>query len=424
MKATELKKIIEDGGLSKYKNLYRDLDLQKERFLSAVDSFVKYYGDGRDIEVFSVPGRTEISGNHTDHNGGCVIAGSIDRDIIAIAAKNDEGIIRIHSEGYPEDVVKLSETDDAKNFKNFSSRALIGGMAAAFSRAGHTVGGYDAYVTSDVLKGSGLSSSAAYEVMIGNILNHLYSDGAVSNVEIAKYAQYAENEYFGKPSGLMDQLACAVGGFVYIDFEDPKNPQIEPVSFSLSDVGYALCIVNTHGDHADLNDDYAAVPGEMKAVAKLLGRDVLRGLTEEDIIKNFSNIRRVVGDRAVLRAFHFLRENERVKKIKSALLSGDFATFLGEVSESARSSFEFLQNVFTPSKVREQSVALTLALSEGYLSGKSAVARVHGGGFAGTIQVFLKEEDAQGYTDYINSVLGDGSASVYTVRDKGAVRLF
>ena len=410
--------------VEKYKNLYADTKKQTERFIRAIDSFVSLYGADRDIAVFSVPGRSEISGNHTDHNRGCVLAGSIDKDIIAIAAKNEDGVIRFHSEGYPEDSVKISETDNPDNFKNYSSAALIGGMVRAFINAGYEVGGYDAYSTSDVLKGSGLSSSAAYEVMIGNILNHFYNGGKVDNTDIAVYAQYAENVYFGKPCGLMDQVACAVGGFVYIDFENAEKPYIEPISFSLHEAGYTLCIVNTRGNHADLNEDYAAVPREMKAVAKLLGRDALRGLTEEDIIKNFTNIRRVVGDRAVLRAFHFLRENERVAKIKEALKSQDIKTFLETVSESGRSSFEYLQNVYSPSNEREQGLSIGLALSEGYLCGKDAVSRGHGGGFAGTIQVFVKNEDAAGYIEYMDSVLGDGSCEAFNVRGVGATKLF
>ena len=424
MNAKELKRLLRDGALSAYKHLYTDVERQTKRFVQAIDSFSLLFGEDRDISVFSVPGRSEISGNHTDHNGGCVLAGSIDKDIIAVAAKNDDGVIRFHSEGYPVDSVKISETDNPDNFKNYTSSALIGGMVRAFINAGKEVGGYDAYSTSDVLKGSGLSSSAAYEVMIGNILNHFYNSGAVDNTDIAVFAQYAENVYFGKPCGLMDQIACAVGGFVYIDFENAEMPVIEPISFSLHEAGYTLCIVNTRGNHADLNEDYAAVPREMKAVAKLLGRDVLRGLTERDIVKNFSNIRRVVGDRAVLRTFHFLRENERVKKIKEALKSKDLKTFLEAVSESGRSSFEYLQNVYSPSNEREQGLSIGLALSEGYLTGKDAVCRVHGGGFAGTIQVFLRNEDAEGYIEYMNSILGDGSCEAFNVRSVGAAKLF
>ena len=424
MKANELKEKLLSGELSAYSDLYFDINKQTERFVSAIDEFTKLYGNERDIAVFSVPGRSEISGNHTDHNRGCVIAGSIDRDIIAVAAKSEGDVIRLQSAGYPEDSVKIPETENPDSYEKYTSGALIAGTVREFINRGYEVGGFDAYTTSEVLKGSGISSSAAYEVMIGNILSHLYNGGKIENAELAKIAKYSENVFFGKPCGLMDQMACAVGGFVYIDFENNDNPLVEPIEFSLTKTGYSLCIVNTGGNHADLNEDYASVPAEMKAVAKLLGRDVLRGLAEEDIIKNLSNIRRLVGDRAVLRTFHYLRENERVGKIKSALLSGEVDSFLTLVSESGRSSFEYLQNVYSAVNVGEQGLSLALALTEGYLSGKRFAARVHGGGFAGTIQVFVKNEDAAGYADFMDSVFGDGAAVVFKIRPKGAVRLF
>lgn len=424
MKAKELIAKLNSGALSAYSHLYRDIPTQTERFLRAIKAFSSLYGEDRDISVFSVPGRSEIAGNHTDHNNGCVLAGSIDRDIIAIAAKNGDGIIRLRSEGYPDDTVDISKTDDPNNFKKYSSASLIAGMTRGFINQGFEVGGYDAYATSEVLKGSGISSSAAYEVMIGNILNHLYCSGSVDNREIAKLAKYAENEFFGKPSGLMDQMACAVGGFVYIDFENSENPEVEPISFSLSDAGYSLCIVNTGGNHADLNEDYASVPGEMKAVAKLLGREALRGLTEDDIIKNINNIRRLVGDRAVLRTLHFIRENKRVISIREALKEGNTEAFLLGVSESGRSSFEYLQNVHSAANVKEQGISLALALTEGHLEGRGAACRVHGGGFAGTIQVFIKNEDVEEYARYMDSVFGKGAAVIFNIRPVGAAKLF
>ena len=424
MTVSELKKLIEGGALAKYSELYGDVTHAKERYLSAVSSFSKLYGEDRDVEAFSVPGRSEISGNHTDHNGGKVLCGAIDRDVIAIAAKNDDGIIRIYSEGYPEDTIKISEAGDPASYNKYSSASLIAGTVRAFSDRGYNVGGFDAYLTSEVLRGSGISSSAAYEVMLGNMLSHLYNCGTVDNVELAKIARYAENEYFGKPCGLMDQTACAVGGFVYIDFEDACAPEILPIDFSLSSYGWSLCIINTGGNHADLNEDYASVPGEMKQVAKLLGREVLRGLTEEDIIKNLSNIRRIVGDRAVLRTLHFLRENDRVEGIKNALLRNDLQGFLSGVRESGRSSFEYLQNVYSNHNVKEQGLSLALALAEGYLSGKEFAARVHGGGFAGTVQVFLKNEDVAGFSEYMDSIFGEGAAQAFRIRPNGAIKLF
>ena len=424
MKPQELKEKLRDGALSEYKHLYKDINAQTDRFINAIDNFIKLYGEDREVSLLSVPGRSEISGNHTDHNGGCVLAGSIDKDIIAVAAKNDSGEIRFKSKGYPAENIKISDTASAEKFESYTSAALIAGVVRGFINAGCEVGGFDVYATSDVLKGSGISSSAAYEVMIGNIINHLYCGGSVDNTEVAVIARYAENVYFGKPCGLMDQMACAVGGFVYMDFENAENPIVEPISFSLSDAGYTLCIVNTGGSHANLNEDYAAIPGEMRAVAKLLGREVLRGLTEEDIIKNLNNIRRLVGDRAVLRSLHFLRENERVRSIKDALKSGDMTAFLSGIRASAKSSFEYLQNVYSSNNVREQGLSLALALTEGYLSNKEAAFRVHGGGFAGTIQVFLKNEDSEGYVEYMNGIFGEGAAEAFNVRAVGAAKLF
>ena len=424
MKLTELRKLIEGGALGSFTELYPDTNEATERFLKAIDAFAESYGEDRDVSVFSVPGRSEISGNHTDHNAGCVLAGSIDRDIIAIAAKNDDGVIRLYSDGYTPDEVKIAETTDPAAFADFSSAALIAGTVNGFANEGYLVGGYDAYTTSEVLKGSGISSSAAYEVMIGNILNHLYNDGKITNVNLAKIAKYAENVYFGKPCGLMDQMACAVGGFVYMDFKNQNEPEIEPINFALTDAGYSICIVNTGGNHADLNEDYASVPGEMKAVAKLLGSEVLRGFKEEDIIKNLNNLRRLVGDRAIMRTLHFLRENKRVVKIKEALLSSDVESFLNGVRESGRSSFEFLQNVYSNKNVKEQGLSLALALTEGCLEGKDYAARVHGGGFAGTIQVFVKNEDVTAYTQYMDSIFGDGAAVAFRIRPVGATKLF
>ena len=425
MKASELKKVILEGALEKYSNLYTDTEAQKKRFLAALDSYIELYGDESDgVGIFSVPGRSEISGNHTDHNRGCVLAGAIDRDIIAVAAKNTDGVIRFKSEGYPKTEIDLSAIDEPANFENYTSDSLIAGLAKGFVNESYSIGGYDAYATTEVLKGSGISSSAAFEVMIGNIFNYLYNDGKVSNVTIAKLSQFAENVYFGKPCGLMDQMACAVGGFVYIDFESPSDPIVDPISFSLTDAGYSLAIVNTGGNHADLNDDYASVPSEMKAVATEFGRDVLRGLTEADVISKIPQLREKLGDRAVLRALHFVRENNRVTKIRDALKNSDVKAFLDGVLESGSSSFKYLQNVFTTINVKEQGLSLALALTEGYLAGKDCAYRVHGGGFAGTIQVFIKNEYIGGFTALMDSVFGEGATMNLKIRPVGACRLF
>ena len=424
MRANELIQFLKDGALSKYSSLYADLDHATARMIEAIEAFGKNYGEDRDIEVFSVPGRTEIIGNHTDHNHGKVMAGAINRDILAIVSRNDDNVIRFCSEGYSKDQINISDVTSPEKFRKFTSRALVAGMVNAFIEAGHAVGGYDAYSCTEVLKGSGLSSSAAFEVMIGNILNHLYNDGKVDNKEIAKYAQYSENVYFGKPCGLMDQMACAVGGFVYIDFEDNKNPIVESVDLSLSDAGYSLCIVNTGGSHAGLNEDYASVPAEMKAVAAYLGKDVLRGLTEEDILRAVPMLRKRSGDRAILRAIHFVRENDRVEQALKALKNKDLQEFYKIILASGRSSYQYLQNVYTNQNPFEQGISLALCVADGVLSGKDGAFRVHGGGFAGTIQAFVRNEDLDGFVSKMNAVFGEGAAMPLNVRPLGAVKLF
>ncbi len=424
MKPSELIKHLNDGALEKYSSLYSDIEATKERFIEAINKFVSTYGDDREVSIFSVPGRSEIIGNHTDHNCGEVMAGAINRDIVAVAAKNNDGVIRFCSEGYSEDKIKLSDVPNPDNFKKFTSRALVAGMAQAFTNAGHKIGGYDAYSCTEVLKGSGLSSSAAFEVMVGNILNHFYNGGEVDNQEIAKYAQYSENVYFGKPCGLMDQMACAVGGFVYIDFEDNSSPVVESVDFSLSNAGYSLCIVNTGGNHANLNADYASVPAEMKSVAHGFGKEVIRGLSEEELIAKAAELREKVGDRAILRALHFVRENARVEAARDALKAGELEKFFSIILASGHSSFEYLQNVYTTINVQEQGLSLALAITDGYLSGKNCAFRVHGGGFAGTIQAFVKNEYLDGYVALMNSVFGEGAAMPLNIRPAGAVKLF
>ena len=424
MKADELIGFLESGGLSKYASLYDDLDHARERMIAAIKAFVANYGDGRDLYIFSVPGRSEIIGNHTDHNHGKVMAGAINRDILAVVAKNDDGLIRLCSEGYPKDQISLEDISNTAKFRKYTSRALVAGMVNAFVTAGHKVGGYDAYSCTEVMKGSGLSSSAAFEVMIGNILNHLYNGGAVDNKEIAKYAQYSENVYFGKPCGLMDQMACAVGGFVYIDFENSSDPVVESVDLSLSKHGYSLCIVNTGGSHAGLNEDYASVPAEMKAVATLLGREVLRGISEEELIAAIPMLRKRSGDRAILRAIHFLRENDRVEAARDALMRADLDSFLEIISASGRSSFQYLQNVYTNNNPFEQGISLALCLADGALSGKKGAYRVHGGGFAGTIQAFVRNEDLEQFVSRMNSVFGEGAVMSLNIRPLGATRLF
>ena len=423
MQKAELIDKIKAGGLEKYSHLYADTETQADRYIEAIRAFSLRFGENRDLYLFSVPGRSEISGNHTDHNHGMVLAGAIDRDIIAVVSPRDDRQICLKSQGFPSDKVNIDETGNPENFAHFSSASLIAGICNAFTLRGVEVGGFDAYTTTEVLKGSGISSSAAFEVMCGNIINHLFAQGKFSNQELATMAQYAENEYFGKPCGLMDQLACAVGGFVHIDFADPKHPAVNPIPFSLSEAGYRLCIVNTGGNHADLNEDYASVPAEMKSVAKAFGKETLRDVSEEEFSARIRDLRSKVCDRAILRAMHFLRENKRVAMQAKALKEGDIDSFLAGVMASGNSSFRYLQNVYTVKNVWEQGLSLALCLTEGFLEGKKAAFRVHGGGFAGTIQAFVPEADAEEYARFMNSVFGQGATMMLRIRPEGAVQI-
>lgn len=395
---------------------------QRERYINAVTKFQKLYGDRENVMLFSVPGRSEICGNHTDHNHGRVVAAAIDLDIIAVAAPVAESYIELKSEGFDADRVEI-DILDAKKCEKYSSSALISGVCAGFKNRSLKYGGFVAFTTNRVTKGSGLSSSAAFEVMIGNILSHFYNGGTVDAPELAKIAQYAENEYFGKPCGLMDQTACAVGGFVAIDFADPKKPLIEKLGYDLTAHGYALCVTNTGGNHADLNEDYASVPSEMKAVAAQLGAEVLRGITAEQIIAAVPSLRGTVGDRAILRALHFVAENDRVSALTEALRAGDTDKFLAGIISSGDSSFKWLQNVYTTKNVSEQGLSLALAVTGHLLDGKAAAWRVHGGGFAGTIQAFVPLDFVGDYCGGMNAVFGAGACSVLHVRLAGAVRV-
>ena len=399
------------------------LEHQKARYSAAIDEFEKIYGDG-EISLYSVAGRSELSGNHTDHNHGCVVAASIDLDIIAVARKRDDSVIRIKSEGFPEDVVDFYAYNAPVEAKFGTSESIIAGMCAGFLKNGHAIGGFDAYTTSNVLKGSGLSSSAAFEDMVGNILSHEYNDGKVDNVEIAKLAQYAENVFFGKPCGLMDQVACAVGGIVAIDFADPTAPVIDKLDFDLSAHGYNLCIVNTGGNHADLTDDYASVPAEMKAVAAHFGKAVLRNVNKAELVAAIPALREKVGDRAILRALHFMEENERVGAQKNALTAGDLGAFFELVKASGRSSFCYLQNVYTTKNLTEQGLSLALCLAESFLGDKKAAWRVHGGGFAGTIQSYVPTELVEDYRALMDGVFGEGKCIVLRIRPVGATKVF
>ncbi len=425
MNAKEIIAAIENGRYNEiFTTLYgaENVAKQQARYISTVNEFANLFGADREISLFSVAGRSEISGNHTDHNHGKVLAASINLDIIAAASPRDDLRINIKSEGFPIDEVDI--TDPAVDESLFyTSKSIISGMCSGFLKYGHKVGGYDAYTTSNVFKGSGLSSSAAFEDMVGLILNGFYNDGKVENAEIAKIAQYSENVFFGKPSGLMDQTACAVGGFVAIDFRNPKEPVIEKLPFDLTAAGYSLCIVNTGGNHADLNEDYASVPAEMKKVASYFGKSVLREVTLDEILANIPKLREVAGDRAIMRAIHFENENERVTAQTEALKKDDIDGFFKDVIESGNSSFKYLQNVYTVKNVGEQGLSLALCLSEIALRGKKAAYRVHGGGFAGTIQAFVKTEDVPAFRKALDSAFGEGATTELKVRPYGAIRI-
>ncbi len=397
------------------------VEAQRERYAGAVAAFAETFGPAEEAFLFSAPGRTEIGGNHTDHNHGRVLAASVSLDVVAVAAPTGSSRMRVKSKGYDMDAVSLDDLAVREEEANRSA-SLLRGTAARFAALGYAAGGFDAYTTSDVLKGSGLSSSAAYEVLLGTILSHLFNGGGVPPVEIAKIAQYAENVYFGKPSGLMDQTASSVGGIIAIDFADPDKPVIRPVPFDFAASGHSLCIVDTGGNHADLTHEYAAIPAEMQAVARSLGVSFLRETTLDKLLAVLPSLRREHGDRAVLRAIHFLGDNDRVEKQVAALEAGDFEEFKRLVIESGHSSFEYLQNVYAACNVEEQGLSLALALAQKELDGRGAW-RVHGGGFGGTTQNFVPAEALDGFVRLMENVFGPGSCHVLQIRAQGGVKL-
>lgn len=370
---------------------------------------------------FSAPGRTEVSGNHTDHQRGRVLAGAVNLDTVAAVRANGTDVIRVQSKGYPLCQVRLDALEPVDAEIN-STPALIRGVAARFAQLGCKVGGFDAYCESTVLPGSGLSSSAAFEVLVGTIINHLFFDGKVTQPEIAQIGQYAENVFFGKPCGLMDQTASAVGGLVTIDFADKAHPDIRPVHFDFSTTGHALCIIDSRADHADLTDEYAAVPGEMKAVCEYFGKDVVTEIPEADFYAAIPALREKCGDRAVMRVIHEYNENRRVPQQVACLESGDFEGFLRLTKESGFSSWMYLQNVIPAGYVKQQAMAVALGLCEHYLQGRGAY-RVHGGGFAGTVQAFVPFELLESFQAGIDGALGEGACHVLSIRPQGGVEM-
>ncbi len=395
------------------------LTAYKDRIFRALDAFASRFGTDREIAIFSAPGRTEIGGNHTDHQRGHVLAASVNLDIIAVAAKRTDSIIQVQSKGHPLGVISLDELDPIPQTQEPHADELIRGIVARFKQLGHPLSsGFDAYTISDVMKGSGLSSSAAFEILIATICNAFYADHVFNAVDLAKIGQYAENVYYRKPCGLMDQMASSVGGVVSIDFQNAAAPVVKSISYDFTQSGYALCIVDTGGSHADLTDEYAAIPAEMCSVAKFFNKDVLSELTEEQLMQNIPKIRKACGDRAVLRAMHFFREDRRAQSESDALERGDFDAFLQLVNSSGKSSYCMLQNVSPATTPQQQPAAIALAIGAAVLGGKGAI-RIHGGGFGGTIQAFVPTILCKQFCQVMEHALGENCCHILQIRQLG-----
>lgn len=421
-KASLVIKEIQEGTYDDVlKEVYIDesrIEKQPQRYVAAIEKFISLYGD-QEIEIYSTPGRSEVSGNHTDHQNGEVLAAAINLDIIAVVSKND--VVKVLSDDY--DLKPISLDDLSKNENEVgTSEGLMRGVLARFKELGYAIGGFNGYMTSDVLQGSGLSSSAAFEVMIGTILSGLYNEMKVDPVVIGQVGQYSENVYFGKPCGLMDQSACSVGSLIHIDFKDNSKPVVEKVDVEFSSFKHSLCIVDVHASHADLTDDYAAIPYEMKKVANYFNQEALREVDKDDFYLNLPKIREILGDRAVLRAMHLFEENKRVDQQVKALEEGDFDTFKKLIKESGDSSFKYLQNVYSSHDLTNQSVSIGLAISDISL-GDKGVSRVHGGGFAGTIQAFVPNDIVSMYKKNMEHVFGEGACHVLKVRPYGGMKV-
>lgn len=416
---------LEQGSLDqRIKEIYVDeqrVPYNRERYIRAIDRFTELFPSEKEIEIYSAPGRSEVCGNHTDHQNGMVLATSINLDAIAIVAKAEEPVIRLVSGDFPMEEVNVADLS-MKEEEQSTTTALIRGVAAGMKERGHKVGGFTAYITSDVLMGAGMSSSAAFESLIGTILSGLYNDMKVSSIEIAQIGQYAENIYFGKPCGLMDQMACSVGGMIFIDFKEKEHPEVRQVHTDFEKAGLSLCIVDTKGSHADLTPDYAAVPAEMNQVAQALGREHLREVPRETFFKELPKLWKETSGRAVLRAIHFYEEEERVLRGVKSLEESDYPGFLSVIKASGDSSAKYLQNIYSPKDVDSQNVTVALAVSESIL-GENGVCRVHGGGFAGTIQAFVKNEAVAAYKEQIEAIYGDDSCHVLKVRLQGGIRV-
>ena len=426
MRITELTQKINSGGLDDVLSmLYGPSDAviarRRGRYADAVRSFGEIFPGRDDVHIFSAPGRTEIGGNHTDHQRGCALGAAVDLDVIAVVAFHDEGVIRVLSKGH--DMIETDLSDlSVRAEETGRSPSIVRGIAARFAGMGVSIGGFDAYTTSDVLSGSGLSSSAAFEILLGAIIDVQYNSGKAGDMERAKIGQYAENVYFGKASGLLDQMVCSVGGFVSIDFRDPEEPLVEKHSFDFEAAGYKLCITDTKGSHSDLTDDYTAVPNEMKSVARCFGKDVLREVDEAEFREAIPSLRGRCTDRAILRAMHFFGENSRAAAEAEALDRGDIDGFFDLYRRSADSSANLLQNLYSTKKPLEQGIPLALAVSRTVLGADGAV-RVHGGGFAGTIQAFVPLDKAEAYRARMDALFGEGSCHVLRIRPVGGIKI-
>ena len=405
------------------KTLYGEsaVERQRNRYISAIEKFSEIFPERDDIKIYSAPGRTEIGGNHTDHQHGCVLAAAVDLDVIAVVAFHNEGVIRLKSAGHSPNHVNLSDLSVQKKEMG-SSSALIRGIASRFHEMGVQISGFDAYTTSDVLSGSGLTSSAAFEVLVGTIIDSHYNHGKAGAVEIAKIGQYAENVYFGKKSGLMDQMVSSVGGLVSIDFHETENPEIKSFPYDFEASGYCLYVTDTKGSHANLTDDYVAVRSEMESIAAQFGKAILRDVNENEFYSAIPKLREKCSDRAVMRAAHFFAENRRAVLEANALSEGNMNYFLELVRQSGESSANLLQNLYSCSQPTEQAISIGIMLSKSIL-GRNGAVRVHGGGFAGTIQAFVPAEKVNEYSQEMNRIFGDGSCYILRIRPVGGIEI-
>lgn len=423
----KINKLIQEFQQGEHDNLLADIYIDKQiiagqnkRYISALEQYQELFGAG-EVGIFSAPGRSEVGGNHTDHQQGMVLAASVNLDAIAVAGKSDTGFIQIVSDGYSCIKISLDELNGEIKPEE-SSASLIKGVVYGLIQRGYQTGGFNAYITSDVLIGAGLSSSAAFEVILGTIVSGLFNQMEIPMVEIAQNGQYAENVFFGKPCGLMDQMACAVGGLIHIDFKTPEKPEIRKVDVDFEQYAHSLCIVDTKGSHVDLTDDYAAIPAEMKQVAAYFGKAVLRAVSEAEFYQCLPDIRKQLDDRCVLRAIHFFEEEKRVAAQVAALREGNFREFLQEIQKSGNSSFQYLQNVYTNKDVRNQGMSVGLAVSQSVL-GEHGVSRVHGGGFAGTIQSFVANDFVETYKQHMDRLFGTDVCHVLKIRKYGGIKV-